>query len=119
MEWCQTYRREGLDGLVDKRVGGNRAKLTATQIQGLSDRLRQYRPCDLFGPTAATDDGQFWTVEDLKRAVRQWYGVDWQSRASYYNLFAACGFSYQRPAKVFKSRRERQVVEFQEQLEKN
>ena len=33
MNWCRTYREQGIAGLVDKRKGGNRAKLTATQIE--------------------------------------------------------------------------------------
>lgn len=119
MGWCRTYRTRGIAGLVDKRVGGNRAKLTAAQIQAVGERLREYTPGELFGPEAYTADGQFWTVEDLHRAVKQWIGVSWQSRTSYYKLFAACGFSFQRPAKVFKSRRETQVADFEEQLEKN
>jgi transposase len=119
MVWCQVYHSAGVAGLVDKRVGGNRAKLRYAQIRELSARLQQYTPRDLLGPEAYTQDGQFWTVEDLHRAVKQWYGITWQSRTSYYKLFAACGFSYQRPAKVFKSRRETQVADFEEQLEKN
>ena len=119
MEWCRTYREAGVRGLVDKRVGGNRAKLTPPQVQEVSERLRVYTPRDLFGGETHTEEGQFWTVEDLHRAIEQWYGVSWQSRTSYYNLFAAGGFSYQRPAKVFKSRNEAQVADFEEHLEKN
>ena len=28
MEWCQAYREDHSQGLVDKRAGGNRAKLS-------------------------------------------------------------------------------------------
>jgi transposase len=119
MEWCQKYRREGVKGLTDHRAGGNRARLSAEQLQALAQRLRQYTPRDLFGDETQTEDGQFWTVEDLHRAVAQWYGVTWQSRTSYYKVLADCGFSYQRPVKVFKSRRESQVADFEERLEKN
>jgi transposase len=41
MEWCQDYRKNGVQGLVDKRVGGNSAKLTKLQIEDLGYRLRQ------------------------------------------------------------------------------
>jgi transposase len=77
-----------------------------------------YTPANLFGTTAVTADGQFWTVEDLQRAVQQWYGVSYQSRNSYHRLFDLCDFSYQRPAKAYKSRSEAKVAEFEEQLEK-
>ena len=118
MDWCRIYRTQGTGGLVDKRRGGNRAKLQPEQIEELKTRLHQYTPANLFGPTAATADGQFWTVEDLQRATEKWYGICYQSRTSYYSLFDRCGFSRQRPAKVYKSRSEAQVADFEEQLEK-
>ena len=119
MGWCRAYREDGVEALVDKRVGGNRAKLTPEEIEDLSRRLRLYTPADLFGPTAATADGQFWTVPDLRRAAQQWYGVSYQSNTSYYRLLDLCGFSYQRPAKAYKSRSAFKIAEFEELLEKN
>ena len=118
MEWCRIYRTEGIAGLIDKRKGGNRDRFTEQQIIELTMRLRTYTPADLFGETAATADGQFWTVEDLQRIVQQWYSVQYKARGSYHSLFARCGFSYRRPAKVYKSRSEAKVAEFEEQLEK-
>jgi transposase len=118
MDWCRIYQAEGPAGLVDKRRGGNRAKLKPAQIEELRTHLHQYTPANLFGTTAATADGQFWTVGDLQRAVQQWYGVCYQSRTSYLRLFALCDFSRQRPAKTYKSRSEAKVLEFEEQLEK-
>lgn len=118
MDWCRIYRAEGVAGLIDKRKGGNRDRFTEQQIAELTMRMRTYTPADLFGKTAATADGQFWTVEDLQRMVQQWYSVQYKARGSYHQLFARCGFSYQRPAKVYKSRSEAKVAEFEEQLEK-
>src|SRR4051812_48145604 len=54
MEWCREYQHNGAAGLVDKRVGGNSAKLSKLQIEDLSYRLRQYTPRDLFGSEAST-----------------------------------------------------------------
>ena len=119
MEWCRAYRAGGVEALVDRRAGGNRAKLRSAQLEDLRTRLHTYTPISLFGPTAATVDGQFWTVPDLQQAIQQWYGVIYQSRSSYYRLFDLCEFSYQRPARVYKSRSAAQVAEFEEQLEKN
>jgi transposase len=82
-------------------------------------RLHLYTPRDVLGETAYPSQGQFWTVADLYRAVKQWYDVEYRSRASYYQLFSFCGFSYQRPAKVFKSRSAAKVADFEERLEKN
>ena len=119
MDWCRLYRTHGVAGLVDGRVGGNRAKLTPDQRETVRAHLHQYTPRQLFGPTTATSDGQFWTVPDLTRAVQDWIGVTWSSPSSYLALLADCGFSYQRAQKVFTSRSERDVLAFEEQLEKN
>lgn len=119
MEWCAAYRERGIAGLADHRRGGNSAKLTHEQLADLSGKLRQYTPRSLFGPHTATSDGQAWTVDDLRRAVQECYGVSYASTTSYYTLFARCGFSYHRPAQVFKSRNEAAVAEFQAAIEKN
>ena len=118
MEWCRAYRADRSQGLVDKRIGGNRAKLSKLQIEALQQMLHEYTPKERLGPKASTVDGQFWSVEDLALVVREQYGVAYQSRTSYSQLLHLCGFSYQKTEKVFKSRRETQVADFEEQLEK-
>ena len=119
LRWCQHYRQQGVPGLEDHRHGGNRAMLTTEQIEELGERLHTYTPGALLGPQAATLNGQFWTVEDLRQVIQQWFGVLYKSPTSYLHLFALCGFSYQRSAGVYKSRRESDVVAFEELLEKN
>ena len=119
MEWCRKYLAIGISALADQRRGGNRSRLSPVQIEQLKARLHLYTPADLFGNTAATAYGQFWTVPDLRRAIQQWYGINYQSPSSYLRYFDLCGFSYQRPAKVYKSRKEAPVAEFEAQLEKN
>jgi transposase len=39
MGWCRVYREDGVEALVDKRVGGNRAKLTSAEIEDLNRRF--------------------------------------------------------------------------------
>ena len=119
MEWCRAYRADHTQGLVDKRVGGNRAKLSKLQIEALQQMLHQYTPKERLGPKASTADGQFWTVEDLALVVRERYGIEYQSRTSYSSLLRLCGFSYQKTEKIFKSRSQTKVADFEEQLEKN
>ena len=115
MEWCREYVKNGVAGLVDKRVGGNSAKLTKLQIEDLSYRLQQYRPRDLFGPEAS----QYWTPQALSRVIQKWYQVEYRSPSSYYRIFELCNFSYQKVEKVYKSRSELKVLDFEEQVEKN
>jgi transposase len=119
MEWCRAYRADRSQGLVDHRVGGNSAKLGKMQIEELQQKMHQYTPRELFGANASTVDGQFWTVEDLIHAVREQYGVEYKSRTSYTSLLSLCGFSYQKTEKIFKSRSQSKVADFEEQLEKN
>lgn len=119
MEWCAAFAKGGAPSLMDGRQGGNSAKLTSEQRLEIELRLHQYTPHDLFGDATQRPEGHFWTIEDLAHAVHQWYGVQYASRTSYANLFHACGFSYHRPAKVFKSQRPQQMMEFEEQVEKN
>ena len=119
MEWCRAYREDHSQGPVDKRVGGNRAKLSGLQIEELQSTLHQYTPKERLGRKASTAAGQFWTVEDLVVVVRERYGVEYQSRTSYSSLLRLCGFSYQKTEKIFKSRSQTKVADFEEQLEKN
>jgi transposase len=63
--------------------------------------------------------GQFWTVSDLEVAVQQWYGVSYRSPRSYVTLLHACGFTYQRAEKVYRSRAsEHEIADFEAELEK-
>lgn len=119
MEWCQTYTTRGVAGLQDQRRGGNSAKLTPTQRADLHTRLHAYTPQQVLGPAAHTSDAQFWTVADVQAVVRQWYTVEYQSPTSYVSLLSACGLTYQRPAKVYKSQKPLALADFEEQLEKN
>ena len=119
MEWCRKYRQQGVAGLTDHRGGPHRAKLSAEQVESLGQKLEMYRPYDVFGPESHTAEGQHWTVEDLAGAIHGWYGVVFASHSSYHGVFARCGFTYQRTEKVYKSRRERAVMDFEAQVEKN
>jgi transposase len=119
MDWCRAYRADPGQGLVDKRTGGNCAKLARLEIEDLAHRLHQYTPRDLLGPAAHSPSGQYWTVDDVQAAVRQWYDVEYRSRTSYLRLLALCEFSYQKTEKVYKSHSQLKVADFEEQLEKN
>ena len=53
MEWCRAYRADHSQGLVDQRVGGNRAKLRTLQIEELQSRLHQNTPKQRLGRKAS------------------------------------------------------------------
>lgn len=117
MNWVRYYQTLGIAGLVDKRLGGNSAKLRPHQVERLQDQLQSYTPEQLLGPDATSR--AFWTVPDLAHLLERDYGVVYQSPTSYRSLLKRCGLSRQRPAKVYKSRHEGKVMDFEELLEKN
>jgi transposase len=119
MNWWRHYREQGVSGLEDRRNGGNHTKLTPEQKSGVRELLHTYTPAQLLGPESALADGQFWSVADLVTLLMQRYQVQYSSPTSYRTLFKQCGFSYQRSQKVYRSRSETKVAEFEEQLEKN
>ena len=118
MEWCRAYRQFGVVGLVDKRRGGNRAKLVPTEIEQLQQQLESYSPRQLFGVDNCYGQGQFWTVPDLAKLVEDQYRIKYKSGSSYRSLFDRCDFSCQRPGSQYRSRNELKVLEFEQQLEK-
>lgn len=113
-QWAQHYRQQGLEALRSHWKGGNANKLTRQQRVAIRERLHQYRPVDV-----QISQGQFWTVSDLRIALQQWYGVSYHSADSYLNLLHACGLSYQRAERVYRSRpSEAAIAQFEAQLEK-
>ncbi len=118
LEWVQAYCQNGIAALVDHRAGGNRARLRPEQIEALQSQLRTYSPAQLLGKSACQTDSTFWNVPDLACLLEREYGVVYHSRTSYRTLLAKCGFSYQRPAKQYKTHSETKIREFEEQLEK-
>lgn len=119
LRWCAKYQAQGVTGLASQWQGGNNAKLTGEQRAAVKEKLHQYRPDQVLPPDVRISQGAYWTVSDLKLAVQQWYGVSWQSDTSYRTLLHECGFSLQRPAKVYRQRPDEQTVaDFEAELEK-
>jgi transposase len=119
LRWCHDYRQGGVKRLADQRNGGNHTLLDDAQRAMIEQKLEQYTPRDLFGADTATADGAYWTVPDLRRAVEQWTDVVYRANQSYRELFADCGFSYQRTERQYRSRKEADVAAFSELVEKN
>jgi len=119
LNWTRAYRQRGVSALVDQRLGGNRAKLRPEQIEAVRHQLHGYTPAQLLSKGGCAGDGQFWTVADLAILLERDHGLTYQSQTSYRNLLQKCAFSYQRPAKQYKSHAALKVMEFEELLEKN
>lgn len=88
--WHKAYKERGVEGLYDRRQGGNNAKLTDEQLREMGTRLCGRSPRDVLGERTATPEGKLWTVEDLHNVIWQWYGVRYKSRTTYYNMLKAC-----------------------------
>jgi transposase len=67
-----------------------------------AERVYKSRPSE--ADIAAFEQGQFWTVSDLRVAVERWYGVGYQSQDLYRRLLHSRGLSYQRAERVYRSR---------------
>lgn len=108
MRWVCAYRHGGVDALADHYVGGNRAKLTPEQTQQVKAYLQQ-SPAEVLPDDIAHRGGAFWTVADLRVAVKHWFGVTWRDDSSYRDLLHRCGLSYHKVQKQYKRRTETEV----------
>lgn len=104
MDWRRRYKETGVAGLLDQRTGGNRAKLTADQIEELKKRLNRYSPAEALGRELTGHAPRIWTVDSLTKAIEKWFRVHYESRSSYLRLFELCGFSYKRSSGGFRPR---------------
>jgi transposase len=113
-QWAMAYRAAGSVGLRSKWQGNNAHKLTVAQRALVRERLRQYRPVDLH-----LSEAVYWTVSDLRVAVKTWFGVVYRDATSYQTLLHTSGLSYQRTAKVYRSQPgAAAIAEFEAELEK-
>lgn len=112
--WVARYKEAGINGLRERWQGGNNRKLTVEQRSELKAKLQQYRPVDL-----QISQSRYWTVSDLQTALESWYGVVYREGDSYQALLHESGFSYQRSAKVYRSKPSAaDVAQFEAELEK-
>lgn len=119
--WAMQYGVSGVSGLLAnyEQSSQNARKLRVEEEQDLCQKLKQYRPKDVMSSDEYHGTGAFWTVDDLKRMVEQWYGVTYRDASSYRKLLHRCGFSYQKVEQVYKSRPSQvDVADFEAEFEK-
>ena len=118
-QWAIAYQRGGLEGLQIHWACGNANQLTDEQRAELAQKLGQYTPDQVIAPEVRVEQGACWTVSDLQIVVEQWFGVTYASETSYRNLLHACGWSYQKAEKVYRSQPSAErLAEFEAELEK-
>jgi transposase len=119
-QWAIDYRRGGLEALKSRWAVGNANKLTDEQRQDLREKLTLYTPEQVIAPGVRVERGAFWTVSDLQIVIQEWYGVTYRSDTSYRQLLHACGLSYQKVEKVYRSQPgAAQLADFEAELEKS
>lgn len=118
-QWAIEYGQGGLAALHTIWASGNANKLTPEQRHALRTKLALYTPEQVIAPDMREERGAFWTVSDVQIVVRQWYGVMYRSPTSYRRLLDACGLSYQKVEKVYRSQPGAvQLADFEADLEK-
>jgi transposase len=117
MGWVRAYQHGGVAALADHYIGGNRAKLTSEQIEQVKAHLQQ-PPAEVLPDDLAHRGGDFWTIADLRVAVKHWFGVTWRHDSSYRDLLHRCDFSYHKAQKQYKRRTESEVSDCEAEITK-
>ena len=85
-DWVHRFNDEGPVGLIDRKGPGAAAKLTQAQLADLARLVEA-------GPDRERDGVVRWRCIDLKRLIRERFGVDYHER-SVGKLLAALEFSH-------------------------
>lgn len=93
-KWRQTYEQQGLTGL-SLRHQGSKGYLTSEQRQAAVKWLQQKN---------------YWNLGELQQYVEAQYDVVFESKQSYYSLFAQAGISWKKTQKC-NPKADPQVVE--------
>ncbi len=82
-KWRQTYEQQGAAGLY-LRHQGSRGYLSSKQRQGVVQWLQQK---------------DYWNLSELQQYIEAQYDVVFESKQSYYSLFAEAGISWKKSQK--------------------
>lgn len=72
-DWVHRFNAEGPDGLIDRWAGGPKSRLTPAQKEEFSRIVNA-------GPDRDKDGVVRWRCVDLKRVIRDRFGVDYHER---------------------------------------
>ncbi len=72
-DWVHRYNREGIDGLLDRPAPGRTPRLTRAQERAVAAIVER-------GPDLATDGVVRWRRIDLRRVIRDRFGVVFHER---------------------------------------
>jgi len=72
-DWVLRFNEEGPDGLIDRHRSGRRRRLTDAQLKELEEIVRS-------GPDRAVHGVVRWRRIDLKKVIKDRFGVDYSER---------------------------------------
>ena len=98
LAWCRSYREYGVAGLIDRRAGGNSAKLRAVKWKQYKTNCTSIVPISCLVPMRTAAMANSGGCANWRCCWNETYGVVYQSKTSYRNLLKRCGLSRQRPA---------------------
>lgn len=105
----QSYQREGLKGITDKRQKAVKRLLTAKQRQEVNVILSNEIP------KAYGYKNSHWTTTILADLIEARYEVRYKSKTSYYLLFKESKFSFHKPGRVYEKHDPEKVAEWREE----
>lgn len=110
--WVHRFEKEGAAGLANKPGRGRKPRLNETQLEALSDAIRNKSPLD-FGYNTAT-----WTGPLLTDWIGKEFGVEFK-QAQIYNILKKLGFTHQKARGIYPEADPDQQAQFKEDLKKN
>lgn len=110
--WQSSFKKEGVKGLLDKKQPGNNRLLSKEQKDKIKTIVESQTPKQM------GLEGVFWSVSSLAQLVKKEFNIGYKSSLSYRNLFHYCGFSFHKPVKVNKKRKDGLKKRFETILKK-
>lgn len=111
-DWVTSFKKKGIEGLLDKPQPGNHRKLTVNQKEQLKTYVTTKTPENL------GLEGKFWSPDLLSQLIRKKFSVVYQREASR-RLLLKFGLTFHKPKKVNHKQSEHMRVRFEETLKKD
>ena len=110
--WITAFNQQGVAGLQTAPQTPRFVKLKPEQKRELKTLVYKHTPTE-YGYTL-----DFWSIPILKDFIKTKFKVEYQSEKSYQDLFAFCGFSYQKAEYVDHRKDETHPRKFKVRLRK-
>ena len=110
--WSSTFKKQGMKGILEKPQPGNHRLLTKKEREKTKEIINSTTPKEM------GLESNFWTVPALRQLTAQKFKVFYKSETSLRNLFAYCGFTFHKPTKINRRRKDGMRKRFETVLKK-